>query len=132
MVHRLLDRLMWGLRYGMAFGSAFSFLGVVIFLLNGWHTSAVIGVDLFAVIAFYLVGGVVAGLLLGIFKPLVKWRAGAAAVGVLIAVPVLEMTQILFEGLHVPNAFELREVMTVGVLMGVVVGIGYYEIFSNP
>ena len=40
-----------------------------------------------SIAALYLLGGGFGGLLLGLLRPLVKWRWGAALTGILIAIP---------------------------------------------
>jgi len=82
-------RLYWGAKWGVRFGLTFIAYAAVIFILRG-SASAEGRVPSFAGVAtIYLFGGIAAGSIVGMLLPLTRWALGAAAVGVIAAVPVL-------------------------------------------
>ena len=85
---RFLERLRWGARVGAIFGLLYASLAVVIFLVGGQAPFEAGHSSFEKMIATYLVGGVGAGLIVGMLKPLTQSKVGAAIVGSLAAIPV--------------------------------------------
>jgi hypothetical protein len=98
----LLGNLAWGVKGGVAFAIAsVAWVGVLV-VING---SVVLQprhgppVNAWLVILAYLAGGIVAGAVVGLLRPAVRWRLGAALVGMVAAVPVFAGIRFLVDGL---------------------------------
>src|SRR5687767_15501416 len=81
--------LAWGARIGLAFGVVYCALATV--LLAGQLRSSAPEAQmppLWLLLSLYLVGGIVGGALIGLFRPLTRSRPGATLVGVLAMLPI--------------------------------------------
>lgn len=128
----LAANLRWGIRWGLLFAAALSSWAALLFAIRGFQEFRKLEVTMPRVIAFYLVSGSVAGVILGLCRPLLKWRSGAGVVGAVSAVVILGMGQVLYRGFHRPDVLEIELVVPTGIFMGAFVGILFYEIFSKP
>jgi amino acid transporter len=98
-----------------------SVVAVVIYAVRGPDTFARLGVTLASTVSLYLIAGVVGGALVGVLLPVTVWRWGAAAVGILAAVP-------LYVGVAVVlGQSDLLSGLIAAVLVGGVVGYGLWS-----
>ena len=79
-------RLQWGLRHTLRAAAGYSIYAGILTLTRG--TTQIGSLSVFGVVAIYWIVGVVGGLVLGILKPLLAWKLGAFAVGVLVGYAV--------------------------------------------
>lgn len=86
-------------------------------------------VNVFHVIALYLVGGAAAGAIVGVLQPLAKWKLGAAFVGVAAAIPVAVGVVAVVTGFSAWNRDHVLLLATLCLVLGSTLGIGYREIF---
>lgn len=77
-----------GIRWGFIFGAAYSLWAGVLFLLRGSTPFRGHNVTVVEAVATYLIGGVIAGGIVGILLPLTRWKLGAALVGMVAVLPV--------------------------------------------
>lgn len=129
---RLIANLRWGIRWGLLFAAILGSWAVIVFAIRGFKEFAKLEVTISAVIGFYFVSGSVAGVILGLCRPLLKWRSGAGVVGAVSAIVILGMGQVLYRGFHRPDMLEIELVVPTGIFMGAFLGIVFYEIFSKP
>lgn len=85
----LFRNLLWGVRWGLAFGSVYAVWAGVLFVFRGAAPFQSHEVTVWEAVAVYLVGGVAAGGLMGLLRPLVRWWIGAMLVGMIASVPIL-------------------------------------------
>ena len=84
----LRDRCKTGITVGVVVAAMYVTYVLVAYVVTGGRIVESRGVGLVGVLAVYLAGGVVGGLLYGVAAPLARWRLGAFAVGFLVSIPV--------------------------------------------
>src|SRR6266568_8317471 len=95
---RLSVRLSWGGRWGLYYGAALSVLATVGYVLKP-SGFAQAGLNYPEVVAFYVIGGPVAGLIVGLLRPVTASVLGAAIVGIVTAVPIGFALTIMLAGM---------------------------------
>jgi len=81
----LSDRLRWAFGWTYAFATFYSAYALLLGLLRGAASFSSYGLSTWGIIAAYWLGATAAGLILGICKPLIRFRVGAFLVGTLVA-----------------------------------------------
>src|SRR5215831_10712291 len=119
----LTARLYWGAKWGVRFGLTFVIYAAVIFMLRGsWaaegHVPSFTGVA-----TIYLCGGIVAGFIVGMLLPLTRRAVGAAAVGVIAAVPVYVFVRLVKEGFGNWATDDVVTTLLLSLLVGSPTGI---------
>jgi hypothetical protein len=84
----LLVNLGWGALWGLMFGLIYVLILGVLFALQGPEMFRPYDTTFTEVATLYLMGGVGGGLIVGLLRPLLRRRWGAALVGILAAIPV--------------------------------------------
>src|SRR3954462_7649924 len=84
----VLGRMWWGLRIGTLFGLVLASAATILFILGGESVFTSLHSSFLQVTMTDIVGGAVAGCVVGVLRPLAASKAGAAAVGFLAAIPV--------------------------------------------
>ena len=87
----LLSNVVWGIKWGLVYAAIYCAWVVVLIVLNGSLTIPFrkdMPVNALLVMATYLWGGVTAGAVLGLLRPLARHRWGAAMVGLAAGLPV--------------------------------------------
>lgn len=115
---RLLRNLRWGALWGLCGAVVYCAYGVVLFLLAGERPFAAKGTTFGAVMAAYLTGGVGAGLILGVLRPLGRWWWGSAVMGLVCSVPI--WAAMIFA---VTGHFYWKVVAVLSAVMGPVAGM---------
>jgi hypothetical protein len=79
----------------------------------------------------YLGGGLLAGLIVGLLHRMARSKIGAAALGIIVALPISILTRVAIDdlGRWVPADTVVMTVMTLG--LGIPVGLIYREIFTD-
>jgi hypothetical protein len=77
--------LYWGARWGGFLGAVFMLFAVVVLLFKGPNPD---GISLILILGAYPASGVLAGLIVGLLRPVLVSRSSAMAVGMIAAVPV--------------------------------------------
>lgn len=96
----LLTSLKWGLRWGLTIALGFTAIGVI-GSIGGYFGGKGTNEPLANLVGFYFIAGVCAGLLLGLLRPLTKYKAGAMLVGtcvVAISLALLDYIYVATDG----------------------------------
>lgn len=114
------------MRYGLGFAVIYAALGLVIALVTGGRALEANRLDVWQMLLSYLVGGMVAGLIVGLLLPVGRWLVGAMFLGYVAAVPVGFVFE-LVDAASLPG----REIDVVGPFiwagaLGVVGGAGLW------
>ena len=119
--------------FGLSAGVVLSVWIVVLTVLNGSLTLRVRGHEISAVgtVALYLAGGLLAGVIVGIGFPLLRWAIGAAVLGVIAAVPFAIGIQVLRSGFIIDSTSALSAAIF-AVVFGGVLGPAFRELLYSP
>lgn len=128
----LLNDLVLGIGAGLAIAICLCFYAGILYLFRGPKPFESNGTTLGTVILLYLVGGTVAGAVLGLLFPFTRWRWGAALVGFVAAMPVFVIFRFALEG-FTPWTKGDTIVMSVWALtLGSTVGWIFWGMFRRP
>jgi hypothetical protein len=83
------------------------------------------------IVPLYLGGGLLAGSMVGLLHRMAQSRIGAAALGVLVAIPVSVLTLVAVDGSGKWLPGDTVVVIVTSLGLGIPVGIIYREIFSD-
>ena len=122
-------RSYWGAKWGIRFGLTFVVYAAIIFVLRGSASSAGRVPSFAGVATIYLCGGFVAGLIVGTLLPLTRWAVGAAAVGVIAAIPIYILVRLATQGFGYWATEDIVEILLLALLVGAPVGVTYRKIF---
>ena len=85
-LHRLRRRvsqnLLWGVRLGLVVAAMLCCIGVPLALLGGSEPLTHERIPAGTLLIVYLSGGFISGIVLGIARPLARWRVGAIVIGI--------------------------------------------------
>lgn len=123
----------WGIRWGLAFAACYTVLGSALVLLRGDAPLRSVGLTPWTLIGGYLAGGVMAGAVVGVGRPLLKRRAGAAVVGAWAAAPIAVTFLVLMDDGHGPlvDARFLFVAVVFSVVVGPLAALRLREVFSD-
>jgi hypothetical protein len=113
------ENIAWGIRGSMTVAVGFAVIVIVEYLVLGPGTTSRLGVTLPTVLLTYAGGGTLAGIVLGIGRPLTKTRVGSMILGVFVATCAYGSFAIAMYGL--PNHWH-GDTWFVAILLGVFVG----------
>jgi MFS family permease len=83
--HSVGGNIIWGVGMGLAIAALFSLLVTVLFLARPHRLMEEHAVSLGALILTYFIGGLGGGFIVGLMRPLSRWRAGSVATGIVSA-----------------------------------------------
>ena len=113
----------WGLKTGLAFATVYSLFALLLFVLSGGQAFREKGVSLVNVVAAYYGGGAIAGLVVGLLRPLASTLAGAILVGIIAFIAVSSgIGLVIFGGFARWGRDELMTVATMSIVFGSVFG----------
>ena len=112
--------ILWGIRYGLAAAVLYSILVSIQYILVGSRSLEGRGVTLLSTIVVYFVGGIAGGALVGVLRPLTRWRLGSAVVGVVVCFPLAAASLVAIDG---PIASWQGKTVFGGVFAAVFVGV---------
>ena len=93
----------WGIKHSLWYIAFFSVIATGLVLLTGGAVLAEYRLSLVAILGCYLLGGVVAGAVVGLLRPLTRTRSGAILVGTIAILPfVIGMGLLLVGALGPP------------------------------
>ena len=122
----LWQNIIWGLTYGLAWAVFFILVAVVLMIVSRGAVET-FGLAFSELVLVYLASGVAAGFVLGLMRPIVHRRAGAAATGIVVAFVVYGGFFSLFAGppWHWPPlAWPL--LAAISIVMGVPIGLQHW------
>ena len=105
----------WGIAWALAFATGFSAWVLLLTLLRGSASFDEHGTTAWRIIGSYYATAVVAGTLLGLWRPYTRTRAGAIAVGCLVGTAVYAGVGIGMEGVS-------RSTILFGAVIGIPMG----------
>ena len=120
------ENVIWGVRWGLRFAIVLVIWVLIIFLIGGSAAFAKYDTTLSKTIGVYLGGGALAGLIVGLCRPLLQNQIAAAIVGVFAAIPVIIMVDLT---LH-PGKWDGDDVWFISILSlfyGLVIGPIWYR-----
>src|SRR5258708_2171777 len=120
-------RFAWGGSWGVLFGGACSMLALVQWLLQGPTLFDRHHLTLSGLVATYLIGGAVGGAIAGALLIVARWKAGAAAIGVLTIVPLGAAIQFLTLGDRHWDGASTATLVIGALAIGIPSGIIYHE-----
>jgi hypothetical protein len=82
------EDVIWGAKLGLVIGVMYTALAVLLYAFTGSGRFDKVGIPVGVLCLLYLVGGLVAGLVLGVFRSALDNRASAFVVGILAAMPI--------------------------------------------
>ena len=122
--------LLWGVRLGLIIGSLYAVLALILYGTGGSARFEKLHTTVFSVIAVYLIGGLSAGIVLGIFRPALQQRYSAFVVSVIAAMPVAAGLTILATDKF--GDWTLREWSTTAFLSLFVAAVGVAVLWKDP
>jgi hypothetical protein len=78
----MLQRIKTGVGIGLIFASLYSLYMIGLYVIQGEEPFPRMGTTVLTVIATYFSGGITAGAVVGILRPLGRWRLGAIFIGI--------------------------------------------------
>jgi hypothetical protein len=81
-LQRVAQNASWGALRGLLIGALLCLVALLLRVVRGPHFLDTYGIGLGALLLSYLGGGAGAGAIAGLGRPVLRWRAGAIAVGV--------------------------------------------------
>ena len=124
--HTIRENVTWGVGWGLRFAIVLGIWISIVFLIGGSAAFAKYDTSFGKALGVYLGGGALAGLIVGLFRPLLQNQVVAAIVGVLAAIPVIIMVNLT---LH-PGKWNGDDVFVVSILSlfyGLVMGPIFYR-----
>lgn len=132
-VRRLGTNLVWGLEMGLGMAGIFCLIGVALRLVRGPHFLDSYGITFQRLMSIYVRGGIGAGLLAGLGRPLGRWRAGAIAVGICGGFFVYTMAGLsLFGPIAAWNGADRFAITFLGLVVGGATGNRVWEKYVYP
>lgn len=106
------ENVAWGVRWGLQFAVVLVVWVLIVFLIGGSAAFAKYDTTLGKTIGVYLGGGALAGLIVGLCRPLLRNQIAAGIVGVFAAIPVIIMVDLT---LH-PGKWDGDDVWVISIL----------------
>lgn len=128
---RLLRRVLWGAKTGTIFGLAFSLLALVIFLLGGQGPFEANHSSFGRIVGAYFLGGLSAGIIVGILRPLTASKVGAAMTGFVATAPVSVLMRIAIDGFQAWTVKDSILSILMCAALGAPLGVAYRDIFRD-
>ena len=117
-VRSLLTNVRTGTRYGLIVALVLVAWVTVLRLVNGEKSFAHLDTTYGSVVLFYLLGGLVAGAMLGAMRPLMRTKPGLAIAVALVAIPVTAAARVMWSGFTPWTHSDSLLVMIVSVSSG--------------
>jgi hypothetical protein len=133
LLFRLEQNLLWGVGWGLGVGAGFCLLGVVLRAVRGPKFLHPYGITFGTLILVYLAGGAGAGAVLGLGRPLTRWRAGAIVIGIIGGMIAYGAAGIALEGpIGRWSAGEWLILALLGSIGGGILGNRMWERYVEP
>lgn len=129
--NRLWDDLTFGVMWALVVAVALCLWVTVLYLIAGSEPFSENHTTYMAVIATYLTGGVGAGVMLGLLRPIVHRRWGACLAGGLAAIPLALAIRVSQEGFAPWVHSDTMVIVVFGGFMGPAVGYNFWKKFGG-
>lgn len=116
------------LAWGLSFSLVYVLFVLAVFLARGPEAFEQAGTTLPRVAAAYVASGFVGGVLFGLLMPLGRTRAGAALLGLIVAIPVAHIVMLAVDSAALYGA--PRPVVTIGtaLILGPLCGVAMWYV----
>ena len=121
----------WGIFWGLAFALVLTIVLVLLYAVRGSALFETYDTTFGGVVAVYFAGGLAGGAVVGLLRPLTRWRWGAAMVGVFAALPVGAAGRVLRYGLAPWGPKDTITLVIFAVALGGTVGWIYWGMFRS-
>jgi hypothetical protein len=123
----------WGLRLGLSFATLYSVFVVGLFVVQGDQPFLSKGISLSSVVVAYYAGGALAGVIVGLLRPLAGTRIGAIVVGVIsFFVISAGIGVVLFGWMFRWGSDEWLTVLTMALIFGSFFGNFVWDRYLRP
>lgn len=110
--------LAWGLRWGVGAGAAYAALATVSRILRGTRPFDRVDTTYPETIAFYLLGGVVTGVMLALVRSRVRSTLSAVGAGILVMFPIALVHRVVTRGVQDWGIGDLVVPLLAAVMLG--------------
>jgi hypothetical protein len=127
-----LANIRWGAGIGASFGAVYAVWAVVLYAFGGGRAFTDGRTSLLGAAAFYMIGGTVAGGIIGLSRPLLLRRSGAVVVGVVACVPLAIGLRLMFVGF---TPWALKDTLFVVIwplVFGSASSLALYHVLASP
>jgi hypothetical protein len=118
------ENLLWGLWFGLSFATIFSLIVLALSALRGSTEFEELDTSAWHIIGLYYATGFGGGLLAGGMRPLLRYRAGAVALGTVVG---SGFSMLVWYSLYRPEDVSLVASAVLGAVLGAVFGHQLYE-----
>jgi len=128
-----MKNLIWGGAWGLFFGVIYCAIGLLLRIGRGPDFLRGYGITFGQLMLLYAAAPIAGGLVVGLARPLTRWRAGAVVVGMMAAFVVVGGIMLTLQG--PVNHWQSNEwVVTsiVAILTGIYLGNGFWEDTVEP
>ena len=108
----------WGVKRGLTLALIFVAIASVAFIIGGEQSFAQRGVRFSDLIGFYLLGGLLGGLALGLLRPLARTKIGIVVISMAIAFTVWSAFLAAFVGISRLQVFDFLTLFFVTIVCG--------------
>lgn len=122
--------IIWGVRYGVTIAVPFCIVAILVFAIGDSRSLNASGLTITGVLTAYVLSGIAAGGIVGVFRPFLRSRVGSTLVGILASMPVWTVIKYTIR----PGSWqEVDFIMVFGlsIVYGVILGPVAYGIFSG-
>lgn len=116
-----LRNLRWGIANGLGGAAAFSGIVLIISLLRGSTQFVQYGATTWSIIGSYFAAGLIAGVVLGLLRPLAKYWLGTLITATLCSICVVGAIGYAMDG-----QLDVEMALTLGAMYGVMVSVIYW------
>lgn len=127
-LQKLWINLRWGTGWGLFMGAGYCAIALVLYVLRGPGLFAKYGVTPTAAMLTYLIGGISGGWIIGLLRPLAKWRLGAIFMGICVGIVVYGLATVsMFGPISHWDRDDWIMVTILGTFTGVIGGNWFWE-----
>jgi hypothetical protein len=123
--------LIWGVRWGLAFAAVFILWALLLLVSRGTAAFEANDATPLAVVGSYLFGGIGAGAVVGLLRPLTRRKAGSTVVGIVAMFPVFLGIRVADKGFSPWTERDTFIVTAMSLLGGSLAGWMLHEVFHD-
>jgi hypothetical protein len=127
LLRSLLNNVTWGIRWGLRLGCVFSLLALGARVVAGSSGFDKVHTTVWAFVALYLVGGIVSGTIVGLLRPILRWRVGGLVTGIVATFPIALALRTMADGFAPWDHFATELVVSFTLIVGGGCGLGWWR-----
>lgn len=131
-MRRFFERSVAIIKVALGLATLFSLWAVFLGLFQGFQITLRGGgptIPVVVIVAVYMIGGLLAGVIVSLLYPLVRWKVGAAVVGMIAGTPISIGIAASLAGFGPWDDGLVFAAVLTAVVLGGGVGVGFREIF---